>query len=98
MTNKNKPNVNIVAGKDSIIKIGFTNILSNPSTAATITAATKLSTSTFDINLDISITNPAVIKILINNFIRCYLLFLIVLPIARKQLHRLFTNTRFALY
>jgi hypothetical protein len=69
ITNKNNPNVNIVAGKDRMTNIGFTNILSNPNTAATITAVIKLSTSTFAINLDISITKPAVIKILINSFI-----------------------------
>lgn len=68
ITNKNRPSVSIVAGKDNITKIGLTNILSNPSTDATITAVIKLSTSTFDINLEISITKTAVIKILIKSF------------------------------
>ena len=72
-TNKNNPNVSIVAGNDKIIKIGFTNRFSNPKTAATITAVVKLSTSTVVIKLAIHITNPAVIKILISSLIAVFI-------------------------
>ncbi len=69
ITNKNKPNVSIVAGNDKITKIGLIKILSNPNTAATITAVVKLSTSTDVIAPAISTTKTAVIKILRISFI-----------------------------
>jgi hypothetical protein len=53
--------------------MGFTNILSKPKTAATITAVVKPSISTVDIKLEISITKPAVIRILKSSFM-CNLL------------------------
>ena len=71
-TNKNNPNVRNVTGNVSIVKTGFTNIFSNPKTAATITAVVKLSIATVDIKLEISITKPAVISILNSSFISFY--------------------------
>ena len=73
ITNKNNPNVSIFAGNDKITKIGFTNRFSNPKTAATITAVVKPSTSTVVIKLEISITNPAVIRILISSLISVFI-------------------------
>jgi len=46
ITNKNKPNVRIVAGNVNMTKIGLINILSNPKTTATIIAVLKSATST----------------------------------------------------
>lgn len=68
-TKRNNPKVRTVTGNVRIVKTGFTNIFSNPKTAATITAVVKLSTSTVDIKLEISITKPAVISILKISFI-----------------------------
>jgi hypothetical protein len=72
ITNKNNPNVKIVAGNVNITNIGLMKILSNPKTAATIIAVVKLSTSTLVIKLAISITKAAVIKILISSLISFY--------------------------
>ena len=44
ITNKNKPNVNMVNGRVNNTNIGFINILSNPSTTATSNAVTKPAT------------------------------------------------------
>jgi hypothetical protein len=49
ITNRNKPNENIVAGNVNRIKIGFTNRLSKPKTTATIKAVSKLATFTLGI-------------------------------------------------
>lgn len=44
MTNRNNPKVTRVTGNVKNIKIGFTKILSNPKTTATIIEVTKLET------------------------------------------------------
>lgn len=44
ITNKNKPNVNMVNGSVNNTNMGFINILSNPSTTATSNAVTKPAT------------------------------------------------------
>jgi hypothetical protein len=41
ITNKNKPNVNMVIGNVRMIRMGFTKIFSSPSTIARIIAVTK---------------------------------------------------------
>jgi uncharacterized membrane protein YoaK (UPF0700 family) len=69
MTNRNKPNENIVAGNVNRINMGFTNTLSKPKTTATIKAVSKLATFTLGIKCAISITKADVIKILVSSFI-----------------------------
>ncbi len=69
MTSKNKPNVTIVIGKVNKMRIGFTKILSNPKTTATISEVVKLAMVTPGIKCAMITTKIAVIKILKNKFI-----------------------------
>ncbi len=70
ITNKNKPNENIVIGKVNSMISGFTNKLSKPNTIATNMAVVMLAIIIPGINLEIMMAKIAVMSILYMIFMR----------------------------